>query len=159
MAIKGSEKKWADMDEIQLKRRYLSPGEYVLKIVSVAEGVDGKSREFYAADFEVVSTTSPEFAEGDSVSVIFFAGKYPQYYKRDIKGLLAAAAPETTDYKTLVMAAPSDEQPLAGRLLVCNSYEDTGKINPKNGKGYTRNEFVSLADAGLDEQGRPASAA
>lgn len=158
MAIKGSEKKWADMNDIQLKRRYLTPGEYVLKIISVAEGVDGKSREFFAADFEVVSTTSPDFEPGDQTSVIFFAGKYPAYYKRDIKGLLAAAAPETTDYTKLVVEAPGDEQPLAGRLLVCNSYEDHSKLNPKTGKGYTRNDFISLEDAGLDAQGQPQAA-
>lgn len=121
--------------EARMSRKYFVPGQFWLKINQVKTGRAGVTElnpdgdyDFFAAEFEVVHSTTPERPSGSFVNwmISMKHSKLERMYARDIKNFLVTAytskmggqTPPTEEINGDVMKATiGEEQPLAGHLI------------------------------------------
>ena len=139
--------------EARMSRKYFVPGQFWLKINQVKTGRAGVTElnpegdyDFFAAEFEVVHSTTQERPSGTFVNwmISMKHSKLEKMYARDIKNFLLTAY--TSKFKgetpnaeeidgNLMQATVGEDQPLAGSLI-----KGVASVVPTKAGG----EFTSL---------------
>jgi hypothetical protein len=138
---------YAGLDTAQAsnKQPRLPIGLHVLKIIQVRDGnlaaaIGGNF--YFAADFEVVETTNPDFPVGSTAGWMTVLAKFPAYFKSDVKAFLMAAtgfsAEQVTD--STALEATAQDNPLRDRLIIAQVTAKS-KVDPKTGQPYTDVKF------------------
>ncbi len=148
--------------EKDLSRTYLDElGSYLLEVVQLQDGIKPKGtknagKPFFGADFKVIDSDNPNFPAESEVSWMSTQNDYPEYHLRAINNLLSAILqvdPSQINRDT-VTDAVSENNPAAGRYVICRVTPDPKGGVSENGKPYTRKKFMPyIPDAGSDVGG------
>jgi hypothetical protein len=118
--------------ELGNRRPKLPLGTHVLKVIQCRDGnfpeaIGGNF--FFASDFEIVESTTPG-AQGSEASWLTSMGKFPQYFRADVKAFILAATGLPAEMITdeTPREATAQNNPLANRLLIAE-VTPTSKTN------------------------------
>lgn len=127
-------------------RQYITPGEYLLRLINCKAASSRKDERFFAAELEVLWSTGEEaLPAGETCS--YFQKKNWDGSMGRIKGFIAAAWGHDPDEVTRVVAnaAVSEDNPLGDNLMFCRARS----VETKSGGMATNMEF-GVYDESLD---------
>ncbi len=136
--------------ELSKSRPRLKVGTYVLKVLQCRDGnlPEAIGGDFYfASDFEIVESSNDECPAGTEAGWMTVLGKFPQYFKQDVKAYLIAVtgAGESDITEESPAEATAEDNPLQGRLVIAQ-VENGSKVDPKTGNPYTKVRFMKVPE-------------
>lgn len=120
--------------------RKMVAGNYTLEITQITYKLSNKDQApLFIVDFSVVSSSQEDFHPGDHVSWVTKRSKFADFFLRNVKAFIAAAADcdESDIDEEASEAACADDQPYTGTHVRCAV---TPQV-PKEGKETTGQYF------------------
>jgi len=122
---------------------YLTPGQYelVIRSMSLVDSKKKRGQQFFVAEFDVMSTTAPEFKSGDLVSwlVDMDHGETSLSNCKAFASAVLDCDEEQIDEATMLKLV-GPEQPAAGVKIKANAFT----IKTKGGNDFTKIRWDSV---------------